>query len=243
MSAIMSARDRPPLFLERHPAIHHPRQALLAVADDEQVDERRQQFGILSAGAAGDDERMIERAILAVQRHAAEIEHRQDVRVADLVLQAETEQIEVLQRRVRLQAVERQPVVAQHFLEIEPRREGAFAGPLRVVVHDRIKHLQTVMARAQRIGVGERQAEFAAHLAMILDDAVEFAADVLGRHLHARQDAVNGLLERRIHHEESLVALGDYSFSRSAKMSRIGSWKPGNTSPPSSVWSSVSTTD
>ena len=110
MSAIMSARDWPPLFLERHPAFHDPRQALLAVADDEQVDERRQHFRVLRAGAAGDDERMVERAVLAVQRDAAEVEHGQDVGVADLVLQAEADQVEVAQRREGFQAVERQTV-------------------------------------------------------------------------------------------------------------------------------------
>ena len=52
-------------FLERHPAFHDPRQALLAVADDEEVDERGEQLRVLRAGAAGDDERMVERAVLA----------------------------------------------------------------------------------------------------------------------------------------------------------------------------------
>ena len=121
-------------------------------------------FGILRAGTAGDDERMIERAILAVQRDAAEVEHGQDVGVADLVLQAEADQVEVAQRREGFQAVERQAGAAQLGLEIEPRREGPFAGPLRIVVHDRVQDLQAVMAHAERVGVGKGQAELAAHL-------------------------------------------------------------------------------
>ena len=69
-----------------------------------------------------------------MQRNAAQVEHRQDVGVADLVLQAEADQVEVAQRRERFQAVERQAVLAQLGLEVEPGREGAFAGPLRIVV-------------------------------------------------------------------------------------------------------------
>ena len=101
----------PPLLLQRHPLFHEPRQALLAVADDEQVDERGEQLRVLRPGPAGDDQRMVERAVLAVQRNAAQVEHRQDVGVADLVLQAEAEQVELAQRRERLQAVERQAVL------------------------------------------------------------------------------------------------------------------------------------
>ena len=47
------------------------------------------------------------------------------------------------------------------------------------------------MAHAERVGVGERQAELAADLAVVLDDAVQLAAEVLGRRLHARQETGN----------------------------------------------------
>ncbi len=52
-------------LFERHPLFHQPGQALFAVADDENVHERRQHFGVLRAGAAGDHQRMVERAVLA----------------------------------------------------------------------------------------------------------------------------------------------------------------------------------
>jgi len=84
---------------------------------------------------------MIEAAILAVERDAAQIEHRQNVGVANLVLQAEAHQVEVAQRRERFQAVQRQTMPAQNLLEIRPGGEDALAGPLGVVVHDRVKDL------------------------------------------------------------------------------------------------------
>ena len=98
--------------LHRLPQLADDRQAGLAVADDEQVDERREQLGVLGARAAGDDQRVVRPAVLGVQRDPAQVEHRQDVRVADLVLEREAQDVEPVQRRERLQAVERQAVLA-----------------------------------------------------------------------------------------------------------------------------------
>ena len=60
-----------------------------------------------------------------------------------------------------------------------------------------------MVAHAQGVGVGKGQAELAADLAMVLDDDVQLAADVLGGRLHARQQAMNRFLERRIEHEST----------------------------------------
>ncbi len=70
------------------------------------------------------------------------------------------------------------------------------------------RHLQAVVADAQRVGVGEGQAELAADLAMVLDDAVQLAADVLRGHLHARQDAIDGLTEGGVEHGRIFLAEG-----------------------------------
>src|SRR5439155_12225110 len=90
-------------------------------------------------------------------------------------------------------------------LEVEPRREGPIAGPLGIVVHDRVKDLQAVMAHAQAVGVGEGQTEFAPHLAMILDNGVQLTANVLGRHLHPRQQPKGSFLESGLNHEDYLA--------------------------------------
>ncbi len=59
----------------------------------------------------------------------------------------------------------------------------------------RVEHLQAVMAGAEGVGVGEAEAQAAADAAMVLGDAVEFAADVLGRRLDARQQAEDRFLQ------------------------------------------------
>jgi len=56
------------------------------------------------------------------------------------------------------------------------------------------------VAHAECVRIGKRQAELALDLPMVLDDAVELAADVLCRRLHAREQAGNRLLELRVDH-------------------------------------------
>ena len=153
----------------------------------------------------------VTRAVHGVMRDAAEIEHGEDVGVADFVLQAEAEHVELIERRERFQRVNRQPMPAQDRFEIEPRREGPFAGPLRVGVHDAVQHLQAVMAHADRVGVGKSQAEPAANLPVILGDAVRLAAGILGRRRHAGQQSEDFIAEGRVEHEMIIAAINlDY---------------------------------
>ena len=69
-----------------------------------------------------------------------------------------------------------------------PRREGPFAHPIVAAVHQRVEHLQAVVAHADGVHVGKRHAQLAAHRAMILADHVQFAAHILRRLNDARQN-------------------------------------------------------
>src|SRR5581483_10282652 len=112
----------------------------------------------------------------------------------------EADEVELAQRREAFQAVERESVAAQLLLEIDPGCERPLARPLRVAIHDGVEHLQAVMAHAQRVRVGKGEAQLAANVAMVLGDTVEFAAKVLRRRLHARQERQDGVFERAIEH-------------------------------------------
>ena len=87
------------------------------------------------------------------------------LRVADLVLQREAEHVELGQRRERLQAVERQSraraAAASMSVQGVKARSQAQSGR---GVHQRVEHLQAVVAHADGVGVGKRQAELAADL-------------------------------------------------------------------------------
>ena len=128
-----------------------------------------------------------QRPVFGRQGDAAQIEHRQHVAVAEVVLQREAQHVELRKRRERFQAVERQAVLAEQLLHVGQRREGPLAGPI-AAVHHGVEHLQAVMAHADRVGVGKGQAERAAHRAMVLAHGVPFAADVLAGRLHLRAE-------------------------------------------------------
>jgi hypothetical protein len=57
-----------------------------------------------------------------------------------------------------------------------------------MAVHERVQHLQAVMAHADRVHVRKRHTQLAADGTMIFADHVQFAADVLGRLQNARQN-------------------------------------------------------
>jgi hypothetical protein len=126
-----------------------------------------------------------------MQRDSPQVQHRQHVGVAHLVLQAHSQHVEPVQRREGFETVQRQPRGAQFPLEIRQRGEGAFAGPARVVVDDAVQHLHAVVAHAQGIGVGEGEADRALQRGVVLGDGVAFAADVLPGRGHPRQDCLD----------------------------------------------------
>ena len=182
-------------LIQFDPVLHDEGQRFLAIADDEEIDERREQFRVLRPRPAGDHQRIADEPFVAEVRDAAEVEHRQHVRVADLILQTETDDIEGVQRREGFEAVERQLLAAEHRFEIEPRREGPLAGPLRIAVERAVEHLEAVVAHAERVSVRKAEAKRAANLGVILGDAVDFAAHVLSGRGHPRQQAEDGGFE------------------------------------------------
>ena len=90
------------------PQVAHRRQGLFAVAQHEGVDESGHRLGVGRAGAAGQNQRIGHGSRLGRQWNSAQIEHRQHVRRAEFVLQAEADDVELPQRRETLQADQRQ---------------------------------------------------------------------------------------------------------------------------------------
>ncbi len=134
------------------------------------------------------------RSLLGCQGDAAQVEHRQHVAVAEVVLQREAEHVERHKRREGFQAIKWQAVFAEQLLHVGQRAKRPFAGPVIAAVHHVVEDLEPIMAHADRIGIGKSQAELAAHQTVILADGVPFAADVLRRCLHPRQQAIDDVI-------------------------------------------------
>src|SRR5262249_58521576 len=83
---------------------------------------------------------------------------------------------------------------------VGPRRERPLTGPPGVRVHQAVKDLEPVVAHPELVGVRERQAQLPANLPVVLDDAIQLAADVLGGRPDAWQDPEDRFFQRGIEH-------------------------------------------
>src|SRR3989475_10272460 len=68
------------------------------------------------------------------QRDATQLEHGEEIRVGELVLEAEAEHVEVGEREVALERDQREPARAQQGLQVGPGGVGALGGHLAAEV-------------------------------------------------------------------------------------------------------------
>src|SRR2546429_323902 len=76
------------------------------------------------------------------QRHAPQLEHGEEVRVGELVLEAHADDVEVGEREVALEGDERETVRAEERLQVGPRRVGALGRHLGAPVQDVVQDLE-----------------------------------------------------------------------------------------------------
>ena len=107
----------------------------------------------------------------ADKRNSAQIQHREHVAVAEVVLQRETQHVEVAKRRELFKAPKRQAVPAKQLLHILQRRERSLALPTVAAIHNIVEHLKAVVAHADGVGVGKCKAQLSAHGAIVLNGA------------------------------------------------------------------------
>ena len=176
------------ISLEPRPGERHLRGLLLAVADDEGVDEGGQRLGVGGRGAAGDHQRIGLAAIGRAERHAAEVEHAEDVGIGQLELQGEAHHVEVAERARALQRHQRQRAGAELRLQVDPGRITALGQGPRIVVEQLVEDLEAEVAHPDVVDVGESQADRGLDGGPVLDDGAHLAPGVAGGLLHAIEE-------------------------------------------------------
>jgi len=116
--------------------------------------------------------------ISAVERYTAQFQHHQDIRVGELILEGEADNVEGGQRPLRLQRAKGQAALPEFPFHIRPRGIDAFAGDLRQVVQDGVKDLEAEMRHPDLIGVGEGEGKAEETARIRLPDGVQLAAGV-----------------------------------------------------------------
>ena len=118
-------------------------QHLLTLAYIEEVKKIRYRFGIVRAGTAAYHERHIIGAVCCAQRQAREIEHIEDIGIAHLILEGESDKIELRYRISALVRPERYLMLAHLLLHVHPRSIHTLTPDIILAVERTVKDADT----------------------------------------------------------------------------------------------------
>ena len=140
------------------------------------------------ARPAGDDQRMVRTALSCKQRDAAQLEHRQHVRIGEFVLEAEADDVERVQRTVGFERHERNVMLAQLPLHVRPGRVHAFGLHVGATVQQVVQNLEAEVRLRDFVHFGKGEAEAQTNGSGVFDDGAEFAPGIAGRMFDQRKD-------------------------------------------------------
>ena len=161
---------------------------LLPLADHEGVDEAGHRGGVEGAGAAGDDQRVLLGPLFPPNRDPRQVQHVEDIGVAEFVLEREADGVEALQRRARFQRGQGDAVPAHLPLHVRPGRVAALGGDPRVFVQDRVEDLEAEVRHPHLVAVREGEGEEEVALRVVLPDGVDLPAGVAAGLFDGQQD-------------------------------------------------------
>ena len=144
--------------------------------------------GLKARGAAGDDQGVRLVPLLTAKRDPAQIEHHQNVRVGEFVLEGEADDVEGGKRPLRLQGAEGQSAAAQLRLHVRPGGVAALAGDLRQPVQDGVEDLEAEVGHPDLIGVGEGEGKAEAAGLRVFPDGIDLAPGVAAGFFDGEQE-------------------------------------------------------
>ena len=164
--------------------------SVLAFADQDSVEERRQRLRVHRPWASPDHERIARPAIGRAHRHSREVEHVEDVGVGQLIGQRDANGVELAQGRARLQREQRQAPRSQLLLHVRPGREAPLGREVGMTVENVVEDLQPEMGHPEFVAVGIAEGEASANRRRILADRVPLATGITCGLLYPRQDHI-----------------------------------------------------
>ena len=163
-----------------HPTVEgdHFHHDLFPFADLEQVDEVSQRLGVAGAGAARDNDRIIFRTFGSKRIQAGQVKHIEYIGIGQLILERKADHIKLAQRVKAFQAIERQSLLTHQCFKVGPRGIYPLSPAMRVGIDDVVQDFQPQMGHTNFIGIREAESDTKIDRILILDDAVQFAADI-----------------------------------------------------------------
>ena len=136
--------------------------------------------------------------VLREQRNAAEVEHIQDITVAQFILQGKADEVKIRQRIARFERIQRDIMRAHLFFHIHPRRENTLTPNVRLFVKKAVEDLDAEVRHTDLINIGKTEREPHVHLLLVLDDSSEFTADIAAGFLHLQEQFFDFFRDHRL---------------------------------------------
>ena len=172
--------------------VHELEVDLLALTKHEQVKEVRERLGVTDAWTSRNDYLTeLLRPVAGKYRYPREVEHIQYVRVGELVLQREADEVKIAYGVEALECVERYAVLAHYSLKVLGRREAALAPVVLALVGQRVQYLHAEVRHSDVVCVGEAEREADVDLRLVLYHAPDLAAYVARGLLHLEKVLLN----------------------------------------------------
>ena len=155
------------------------------VAQHQGVKEGRHRLGVETGGAAADDHRVGVVAVRGQQGHPAQVQHVQEVGVAQLVLETHPQQVKAAEGGAGLQAGQRLAPVPQVRLQVRGRGVGPLGPDVLLPVQNTVEQPQPQVGHAHFVEIGEEQGYPQGHGPGVFKDRVDLPAQVAAGALDA----------------------------------------------------------
>ena len=154
---------------------------LLAVTEDEAVDEVGQRLGVEGAVPTGHHQRMIVGTVGAPDRHPGQVDEVEDVRVDELGRQIEGDDVEIRRRMLGFDGEQGHSGRPHRRLHVDPGGVGPLGGRVGAFVQDLVEDLQALVRQADlvRVRVHEQPGHHAGSMLHLL--GAQLTADVASR--------------------------------------------------------------
>ena len=163
--------------------------AVLSLAGGEEVDKLRQRFRIKGADATGKHHIVQPLTLGAVDGHAGQPEHIDNVGIGHFIADGKGNHVEILHRLLTFQRPQRQLLVTHFFLHVAPGRKHPLAPHALHLVHNAVQNPHSHIGHTDFIGIREAERHPDIHFLAVFLNFSPLAAGVTRRFLHRREDS------------------------------------------------------
>ena len=148
---------------------------LFALSNKEEIDKIRERLRITGTRPARNHQLGQSLPFRCQKRHSRQIQHVQNIGIAQLILQRKPDDIKILDGVAAFQCVERNVLLTHESFHIRPGRKDTFAPYALHPVQAAIQNLHAKVRHADFINIGEAKCKANINGSFVLDNTVELS--------------------------------------------------------------------